>query len=190
MLRAAAVAEVRTEAARAAARETAVVPRVAIVKVRVITTRRVLGVSATVIERGIVIVIETETETGKETLAAVFALGSATASVTKSGAVNVSVAATPILLACISRRIMAAMDTVQTRMSEAIRTACTRARTMGAGARVTIRAAHTFTSMAPAGFYPSSAVRLRTSRPIPLGFGAGTKRGSRPTKRNFTVGAF
>src|SRR5258706_12220370 len=100
MLRAAAVAEVRTEAARAAARETAVVPRVAIVIVRVITTRRVLAVSATVIERGIV--IETETVTGKETLAAVFALGNATASGTKSGEVNV-IAAPALTRLAVSR---------------------------------------------------------------------------------------
>jgi len=206
MLRAAAVVEVRaaaTEASRIAVRETAVAPKVAHVIVRVITTRRLLLVTATVIEKAIgtetatwfvietgietetvierKIVIETETviEAGRETLPAVFA--NAIASVTKTGGENVSVAAPSIPRVCICRRTMAAMDTAQTRMSRAIRTACTRARTMRAGARVTIRAAHTFTSMAPAGFYPSSAVRLRTAKAIAMVFCADMKRGTSAT---------
>jgi hypothetical protein len=190
MLRAAVVAEVRAEAVVVAARPTAVAPKVAIVIVRVITTRRVLLVNATVIESGIVIETETVIEAGEETLAAVFANGNAIASVTKCGAENVSVAAPSIPLACISRRIMAAMDTVQTRMSEAIRTACTQARTTRTGARVTIQAAHTFTSMAPVGFYPSSAVRVRTARPIAMVFCADMKRGTSATKCILPVDAF
>jgi hypothetical protein len=196
MLRAAVVVEVRaaaTEASRIAARETAVAPKVADVIVRVITTRRVLLVSARAIETAIgtetatwfVIETEIETETvieaGKETLAAVFANGNAIAIVTKTGGDNVSVAAPSIPRVCIGRRIMAAMDTAQTRMSKAIRTACTQARTMRAGARFTIRAAHTFTTMAPAGFYPSSAVRLRIAKPIAMVFCADMKRGTSAT---------
>jgi len=221
MVRAAAVVEVRaaaTEASRVAARETAVAPKVADVIVRVITTRRLLLVSArvigtaigtetatwfvieteietetetvTVTERRIVIETETVTETGKETLAAVFADGNAIASVTKTGGENVSVAAPSIPRVCIGRRITAAMDTAQTRMSKAIRTACTQARTMRAGARVTIRAGHTFTSMAPAGFYPSSAVRLRIARPIAMVFCADMKRGTSATKCISAADAF
>ena len=142
------------------------------------------------IERRIVIETETVIEAGEETLAAVFANGNAIASVTKTGGANVSVAAPSIPRVCICRRIMAAMDTARTRMSKAIRMACTQARTMRAGARVTIRAAHTFTSMAPAGFYPSSAVRLRTARPIAMVFCADMKRGTSATKCILLAGAF
>jgi hypothetical protein len=214
MLRAAALVEVRAEVSRIAAPATAVGLKVADVIVRVITTRRLLLVNArvigtaigtetatwSVIETGIetetVIVIErgieTETviEAGKETLAAVSANGNAIASVTKTGGENVSVAAASIPRACICRRIMAAMDTAQTRMSKAIRTACTQVRTMRAGARVTIRAAHTFTSIAPAGFYPSSAVRLRIARPIAMVFCADMKRGTSATTCISLAGAF
>jgi hypothetical protein len=207
MARAAAAVEVRAEAVRVAER-TAVAPKVADVIVRVITTRRLLLVTATVIgtaigtetatwfvieteietetviviERKIVIETETVIETGEEILAAAFANGNAIASVTKGGGENVSVAAPSIPRVCICRRITAAMDTAQTRMSKAIRTACTQARTMRAGGRVTIRAAHTFTSMAPADFYPSSAVQLRTARPIAMVFCADMKRGTSATK--------
>jgi hypothetical protein len=181
-LRAAPVVEARAEAVGFAARETPVAPKAAIVIVRVITTRRVLLVTVTVIERGVVIETETVIETGKENLAAGFALANALASVTRSGEENVSVAAPSIPLACISRRIMAAMDTVQTLMSKAIRTACTRARTTRTGARVTIRAAHTFTSMALADFYPSLAVRHLTARHIAMVFSADMKKGTSATK--------
>ena len=217
MVRTAAVVEVKAAATEAvAARETAAPPKVAIVIVQVITTRRVLVVTArvlgtaigtgaaNVIETAIVTVIETvivtgiETgivigiafERGQEILPAIFAIENAIASVTKGGGENVSAAATSIPRGCICRRIMAAMDTAQTRMIRVTTTACTRARTMRAGARVTIRAAHIFTSMAPAGFYPSLAVRLGTVRPIAMAFCADMKRGTSITKTILPAAAF
>ena len=183
-----------TEVNRIAAPETAVV-KVAVVTVPATTPRKVLLVIAkaigtgTAIETETVIVIERGIETGPEIWAAIFVTANAIEGVTKGGGENVSVA-TSIPRVCMCRRTMGTMDTVQTRMTRAIGMASTRARTMPAAGRLTIRNARTSTSMAPEDFYPSSAVRLRTAWLIAMVSCAVMKKDTCTTNCILPAGAF